>query len=156
MKNLSILFFAVMLFPIALTAQRQCVLFNREFKGTDTLYSITFQYEQMDAVREVVLQRLGAPSSDSYGNMLWKGVNLPTIGEQLEIHYKDMLCTTSGRNMNCKWFKSEEDKNRKVSKMNQRQKRMILLDFRDSDGAKALKTWALAREAAKLFGGYCS
>jgi hypothetical protein len=156
MKNPAILLFALLFFPVTLSSQRQCVHFNEEYRSSDTIYSLSFNFEQMDAVRAAVLQRFGTPSSDSYGNMIWKGVSLPNIGEQLEIRYSDFLCTNTEKGLKCKSFKSEKDKNRRISSLMQNQSRMIQLEILDVDGREILRSMHVAREAAKLFGGTCN
>jgi len=155
MKNPAILLFALLFFPVTLSAQRQCVHFSEEYRSSDTIYTLSFNFEQMDAVRASVLQRFGTPSSDSYGNMIWKGVSLPNIGDQLEVRYTDFLCTDTGKVLKCKSFKSEADKNRRISRQKESQSRMIQLEILDAGGREILRSMPLAREAAKLFGGTC-
>jgi hypothetical protein len=155
MKNPAILLFALLFFPVTLSSQRQCVLLRTTTIGSDTLYSLGIAVQQLDSVRISFLRTYGTPVSDTYGTMIWKGVSLQSLGEQLEIHYMDWLCTMRNKYTSCKYFKSEADKVKKVAAMKENQHRAIWIDIKDASGRNILTSRSAALEAAKLFGGTC-
>jgi len=155
MKTPAILFLALLLFPLTASAQRQCVLINRSTFGTDTIFSLGIAAPQMDSVRATFLRTYGAPVVDSYGTMTWKGVSLPNLGEQLEIHYTDMLCSTNNKNTSCKYFRSEADKSKRMGRLKENQHRRIVIEIKDASGRAVLRSRSVALDAANLFGGSC-
>lgn len=135
---------------------KKCVGMNSQFNKDDTTHTFSVYAENLDSVRQRLINYWGTPSMNSYGSIEWKGKEVINLGNGLEIHLIDWICSNKNKHMKCESFKSEKDKIRRIRELKQNQYRSILISIKSKDGKNIINTNAKAQQVVELLEAICA
>jgi hypothetical protein len=131
------------------------VVINSEFNEKDTTHTFALKSENIDSIRYKLFAHWGPPATNSYGNVIWKNIQIPMIGDELEIHLIDWICSDNKKSMLCKPLKSESDKEKKVREMKPNQNRWIQVKITNKDGSNIINNELNAEHVAEYLDKLC-
>jgi hypothetical protein len=133
-----------------------CVSINSQYNKNDTTHTFNIYAENLDSVRQILINYFGTPSKNSVGILQWTNKEITNLGKELEIHFNDKICTNNEMYISYKPFKSEKDKQRRIKELNPNQYRSILISFNSKDGNNIINSKTKAHEVAELLEEICA
>jgi hypothetical protein len=79
---------------------------------TDTTYQFTITGKNLDEELSKLKTNLGKPFTESEGEIIWNNVDIPNIGNDLQLKLVDGLLTTKRSTAKFKPFKDTKNKNK--------------------------------------------
>ena len=79
---------------------------------TNTTYQFTITGKNLDEELSKLKTNLGKPLTESEGEIIWNNINIPNIGDDLQLKMVDGLLTTKGNTAKFKPFKYTKNKNK--------------------------------------------
>ncbi|MBP6978392.1 MAG: hypothetical protein KBB71_08775 [Lentimicrobiaceae bacterium] len=108
-----LIFSAIAIFiGLSLYSQEQKVNSISILGKTDTTYQFTITGKNLDNELGKLNTTFGKPLTESEGEIIWNKVDIPNIGNDLQIKMVDGLLTIKGNSAKFKPFKDTENKNK--------------------------------------------
>lgn len=158
MKKLINLTFALFILTASLYGQNKikCVGVNDEFNEKDTTHTFTMDSENIDSIRHKLFTYWGTPTMIQYGNVKWKNIEIPNLGNNLEVELFDWICTHKEKSMRCRVLKSEKQKEKQVKNLKQNQNRWILVTIKSKEGINIINSKLKAKQVAQILEDICA
>jgi len=111
MKKLFLSAFAIFI-GLSLYPQQQKVKSISIFGKSDTTYKFTITGKDLDEELSKLKTSLGKPLTESEWVIIWNNVNIPNVGNDLQLKLVDGLLTTKGCDARFKPFVDTKNKNK--------------------------------------------
>ena len=116
---------------------------------TNTTYQFTITGKNLDEELSKLKTNLGKPLTESEGEIIWNNINIPNIGDDLQLKMVDGLLTTKGNTAKFKPFKYTKNKNKskycQLKCLDENKNRQLCFTVLDKDNNNII-----ANEAMKM------
>ena len=102
--------------------------------------------QDIDSARAKIIRKFGIPENNelgenfdnTYGIIEWENINIPEIGNDITIRMLDYILNNESKLSNSFLLKSEEDKNERVANLKKKERRELMLKFKDKNGVNII------------------
>ncbi len=131
-------FFALHLFS---QTEKSSVAVNKQHGTADTTSTFALmKVSNFDNNIERLIKFWGTPQLNETGQIKWTHIDIPSVGEVLNVTLTDRICTMEKGDMKCIPFKDKEDKEIKIRDLKSNQYRDIEITITNQDGKNIINS----------------
>ena len=126
---------------------------NVQFFNGDSIRTFSVLRNDKDACLSSLNEKLGSPFQNTVGEIIWKNVSVPGLGNNLVLRVRDGIFRIRKNSGRFQYFRSQRDKERKLRDLSDGCFRYLTLEISNPEGENAVKSREAEQQALKFLDG---